>query len=385
MFKSKIFLTLTSLIPVSFLPVIISCQQNEKEITFAVNKPWYGDTKADFFNKVIENFNSSIDNDKDKLELKKVNYLLENIDTANNLIKGASNIATLTSLMFNQNSSNLVPIVQTMTKAFKFDKDINVYYKNGLQEDGLRKIANKVQEMFDIKPYIEWNNEQMQWNGSIYQYFYDENNELVDFYRGIIMLQGNQETIDQIKKAWDEKDWNTFRNFGIVIGKQDSASKYILPELLFKKHFNLANNKFNGFKLDQIENSSKYITGKPRDIGRGALSKFHIVFDDLGSFAYTKNYRKQGDQIIINNYYTPEDKDAKIHFLTATEPMKYNVFATLKSFNQNSRIKLANSIVNVWRNGQDDYGYRVGFNGYKVIQNPDEEVIKPYLKLFEIN
>jgi len=122
-------------------------------------------------------------------------------------------------------------------------------------------------------------------------------------------------------------------------GSSSSGSKYLLQEALFKKHFNLKGNEFKSFLEDKQGNEVKYIKGKIKNIGKGAFSKYHIVFDDLGSFAYTHS---KGSAI-----YKLDDKNSKIEFLTVTEPLKYNIFATSSNIPKELREIIANAMVEV--------------------------------------
>ncbi|AZZ65463.2 alkylphosphonate ABC transporter substrate-binidng protein [Metamycoplasma phocicerebrale] len=369
----KISIFLSSLCAFGLPLAAISCN-NKKGLFFGLNSPWYGKKNEDFFIKVFEQYKEKTNNKN--LEYK-TTFVAENNDTVSLLKKGTVNIATITTpLLIKQKSENIIPIIQTLTRAFKFDLNASDLYSNGLENDKLRKIAKNVQELFDKKPYKDWSDEEYKWNGHIYETFYANKDTLVDYYRGIIMIQGNEEQLKQIKKAWEEKDWNTFRNFGIVLGKATSGSKYILPEALFKKHFNLENNKFTSFAIDSLKNSKKYLIEKAKNIGKGSLKNYHIVFDEMGSFAYTNN--KNG------NYYTLEDPNSKIEFLTATEPLKYNVIAVNKDTFSDEQIKILKEIIfSLWKEGKDNYGPRVGFNGYKIINDIKTEVIDPYNNLFK--
>ncbi|WP_369085751.1 ABC transporter thiamine pyrophosphate-binding lipoprotein p37/Cypl [Metamycoplasma spumans] len=360
--------------------VAASCShKSEQTITFSVNKPWYGENKTGFFEKIEDNYNKNEQNNT-KIKIT-TEFIGENNDLATSLLKGKSDVAILTSTLFNlgDNPKKITPIIQTMTKQFVFDKQAS-FYENGSENDPLRLVADQAYALFAEKPYKQWTNESYGWNGSIYTKFYEKGEAFTDYYRGLIMIQGTDEELNNITKAWNDKDWNAFRNFGIVTGSKDSGSKYHVQEALFKKHFNKEGNKFESFELDKLANSNKYIEGKARDIGRGALAKYHIVFDELGSFAYTKN-NKKGKVI---DYYTPENAEAKIKFLTATDPIKYNVFATSKYLDKNIANGLAKSIYETWKEGQDDYGQTVGFFAYKIINDPQKEVIDPYHKTFGI-
>ncbi|TPR54687.1 ABC transporter thiamine pyrophosphate-binding lipoprotein p37/Cypl [Metamycoplasma neophronis] len=356
--------------------VVASCSKEEKTIKLIVNKPWYGTEKHEFFNKIAEIYNSK-DENKQKIKIE-VNYSNDNNNLANNVIKGTSDIAVITTSLFNagDNPNLLLPLIQTTTRAFNFDKHIS-YYENGTENGPLRTIANKAYRLFSEKPYAEWTNSEYQWNGSIYQKFYAELNDRVSYYRGLVMLQGNEEEINQITEAWNNKDWNTFRNFGIVTGDNTSGSKYLLQEALFKKHFNKPNNLFISFANDKINHSEKYMTGKPRDIGQGALQNFHIVFDELGSFGYTNNTK--GGKLL--NYYKPSKPDAKISFLTTTGPLNYSIFAASKLLPKDIAEAFSKALIEAWEQGEDDYGPTVGFNGYKLITNAKNQVIDPFTKV----
>ncbi|MBN4089324.1 ABC transporter thiamine pyrophosphate-binding lipoprotein p37/Cypl [Mycoplasma enhydrae] len=367
----RLNLFLSGTIPFSIPLTAISCQT--ERLSFSVNQPWNGKRPRGFFEAIVDSFQKSTN---EKRVSYKINFIEENNDSISLLKKGSTNIAIVTTPLFiQQRDRNIVPIIQTMTRAFKFDLNINDLYSDGTNADRLRIIAKNAQDLFAKKPYKEWTNDGYKWNGSIYEYFYDTKN--VEYYRGLIMIQGTGKQRKKIKEAWENKDWNSFRNFGIVTGKETSGSKYILQEALFKKHFNKKDNSFQSFAIDKKNNSEKYTTGRPRDIGKGSLKKYHIVFDELGSFGYTHNKKN-------NDKYSPEDKDSKIEFLTVTEPLKYNVIAvSKKSFFDNEITILKNAIIDVWKHKKDNYGPLVGFNEYKAIEDIQKEVIDPYEKIFK--
>ncbi|MGX9339248.1 ABC transporter thiamine pyrophosphate-binding lipoprotein p37/Cypl [Mycoplasma sp. 1890] len=372
--KIAFILSLSTLMSTfAFISIACSAKQDANlTLKFVINEPFFGNKKHLFFSKILSEFKKKINKDATI----KVRYVSANNDIASIVRKKTSNVAIITTPLFiRNNDQNIIPILQTMTRAFKFDKNFNDSYSDGSNTDKLRIIAAKLQKLFNKKSYTAWTDEEYSWNGNIYEYFYAKNNELVEYYRGIIMIQGTNEEREQIKKAWDNKDWNTFRNFGIVTGKESSGSKYILQEALFKKHFNLENNKFNSFAEDKIKNIEKYTQGEAKNIANGSLKKYHIVFDEMASFAYRNNKR--------GKFYTPDDENVKIEFLTATDPLKYNVVVVNKDdFNTEQINYLKNIIIDLWRKNEDDYGPTVGFNGYKIINDVDKEVIQPYNKIF---
>ncbi|PZV99958.1 ABC transporter thiamine pyrophosphate-binding lipoprotein p37/Cypl [Metamycoplasma auris] len=356
----------------------------KKELRFAVNKPWFGKQDGhNFFKQIIEEYNK-----KTKQESTiKVTYAGENNDLAGTIAKGTNNIAVITTPLYikqykNKHMENIVPILQTATRAFKFDTEDmgQIKYKDGKETDPLRELAKKAHTLFAAKKYTEWKDDEYKWNGSIYEHFYDTNG-IVPHYRGVVMIHGDKDTRDKIKKAWEEKDWNTFRNFGIVTSSEDSGSKYILQEQLFKRHF--GKDKFESFKKDKLKANAKYISSgkdaKPRNIGQGSIKEYHIVFDDLGSFAHTHN-SKDGKP---NKFYSPEG-NSEIEFLTVTEALRYNVIAVDKKVFNDEEIKvLQDVIINLAKDKKDDYGPTVGFNGYIKINNVENDVIKPYNEIFK--
>ncbi|WPB50447.1 alkylphosphonate ABC transporter substrate-binidng protein [Metamycoplasma subdolum] len=365
-------------VPVTFaLPLTaISCQKNE--MSFAVTSPWDQNFDTSFFEKVVQEYNLILKKDNIKT---KVYFEGEKNDIVSKILKGTSDVAFLTASQFNHesNKNEVIPILQTLTRRFNFDNTFTTY-KDGSLNDPLRKLAKEAQTLFEEKPFAEWDDKSYGWNGSIYEKFYDSGpNPLTDYYRGVVMIWGNDSTRNAIKKAWDDKDWNSFRNFGIVTNEITSSSKYLLEEALFAKHFNKENNKFTSFALDKQNHSDKYIQNKARNISKGALENYHIVFDELGAFAYTHNI-KMGQKL---DYYSTCKKEDKIEFLTATEPIKYNIIAVSKQMSERERKALAQAFVNAWKNGDDNYGPRVGYNGYKIINDYKAEVIDPFENIFK--
>ncbi len=389
----------------------LSTMACKKMTNISVNKSWFTEENSEFFSFVFNDYNNKIaelikeineklaltNNVEKKNELKSqikqlnesykkniaVKFEPDNANIGKEMLKGNSDFGVLTTTLFNSQNykKDLTPIIQTLTRGFKFDlNNFQAKYQDG-KNDQLINIAKTAEAEFLQKPYNLWEKNEYGWNGIIYEKFYANKNENVDYYRGLIMIQGTDLELKEIKEAWENKNWNKFRDFGIIIGNKGSGSKYIAQEALFKKHFNLEGNKFESFDKDRLKHGEKYISGKARDIAKGAYKKYHIVFDELGSFAYTFN-EKHGKK---TKYYTPEDANVKINFLTVTEAIKYNVFVTSnKTFNKTQRDLLAKSFFEIWKNGKDSYGPSVGFNGYKIITNFEKEVIEPYENLFKI-
>ena len=53
----------------------------------------------------------------------------------------------------------------------------------------------------------------------------------------MIWIKGNDEILVKIKKVWNDKDWNIFRNFGILYGKDNFFFKFKLEEIILKNYF----------------------------------------------------------------------------------------------------------------------------------------------------
>lgn len=63
--------------------------------------------------------------------------------------------------------------------------------------------------------------------------------------------------------------------------------------------------------------------------------------------------------------------------------MKFDLFVVNKSMELAKQKLISKAIYNVWIKNKDEYGPLVGYNGYRRINNLNEEVIVPYEKLFK--
>ncbi|AWX69330.1 ABC transporter thiamine pyrophosphate-binding lipoprotein p37/Cypl [[Mycoplasma] anseris] len=362
-----------SIMPIcGILPLTtISCKEpkNIKVINFAINKPWYGENNDFFFQTIANEYNKIKDQDLTKIEIKP-DFVEANASILDSLKKGSSDVAILTSALYENSSvsdkSKYKPFIQTTTTSFVFDQEYSTYV-NGSNEDPLIKIAKEAEKTFNLKPFLEWNDEEYQWNGSLYKKFYNESN-LVSYYRGAIWIWGTKSELIAIKNAWDNKDWNAFRNFGILLSDETSGSKYQIQEKLFQKHFNKPDQLFQSFAFDKLKHNDKYKIGKAKDMGKGANVHFHIVFDELGSFAYTHNYKLKNNQKEMRDYYRPSAENTFVEMLTVTDPIEYNKFVASNKLSTKEIEFLQKAILKVWKDGKDSYGPTVGFNGYKIIK-----------------
>lgn len=358
-FKKTITSSLLILTSLTFLSLSSSCNKNRGSndvINISLISPWMEDeNKPEQIRKSFESKLQAIIGNKVKI---KVSYSSDDyLVNLQNINKGVVDLAFVSHSSFenyiseNQDKSNRIkPIIQTLTKSFKYDTD-NFIYVDGTENDKIISNAKLQSELFNKKRYSEWD---YPWNGSVYEYFYDD--KLVDFQRGIIWISGTDEVRQKIIKAWNEKDWKTFRSFGIVHGSADSGSKYLLPEKLLKKHFNKNDNAFSSLASEITNYSNYFINGKTKDMLKN--NHFHICFDNEGSYSWTQNTK---DNI---NKYTPLNKE-KMEILALTDPLQYNI-GVVNTNKVNSEIQnlIVSSLIQLYTSNQDDWGKTVGFYGY---------------------
>ncbi|MDZ7293188.1 ABC transporter thiamine pyrophosphate-binding lipoprotein p37/Cypl [Mycoplasmopsis pulmonis] len=357
-----------------------TAQKWDKDVSLTL-RTQYWELKAEdgkeekFLKAFSEEFKKLKDADPETKNLDDVNFTIKHQDDSGLVVQGLQTgtddfgIANVTETVTRQDSESkkLLSKLHTLTRAFKFDKDANAKYVNGQNDDPLRKIATDTNAIFNKEPlYNNWTREAQKWDGKKYEFLYSNPDDLVSFYRGILFIHGTESDLNQIKKAWNEKNWDTFRNFGIIsTDNTNSSGKYLLQESLIRKHFNLGQN----FTLatDKLNHPSKYKVGRGRDIGQDA--NFKIAFDEEGSFAWTEN-KKDGKR------YTSKIENGKVEVLTATERLPYDIGSFRKDFDEKQANLIVQTFINLGKSGKDSFGPFVGYNGYKSIANFDEEVRK---------
>lgn len=296
---------------------------------------------------------------------------LKSSDNSDNAIDFA--IVDATTTIEDDREKELYNGLQTLTWAFKNTTDKPTFYQDGTESDPLRKSAKELSDLFNKTPYNEWsskNNDPQKWDGIAYRFLYDESNprRIISYYRGMIMISGDDKTRQEIKKAWNEKDWEKFRNFGIIHGKLTSAGKFKMQNFIIKKHFG---DKFKAKSLneDRTNHTEKYLQGDGFTIGQDP--KYKIAFDDEASFAWTEN-KKDGKQ------YHSTENNGKVEILMVTNPASYDVGSFRPTFNKTQADMISEAFVNLAKNGKDAYGPNVGYNGYRKIDQTDPEFRKIY-------
>lgn len=359
--------------------VLASCSlfsQNKNTIVFALKKTDVTQTNTLFLNAIKENFyeiakDTNYGKTNYNFQIKEIEDERSKMDLLEN---GSLDFAFLTSknVIDKDFYQKVNPLVQTLTTSFKFDKNISDKYLNGTETDPLRKIAMEMQDMSFGKnyeyPFSTWKNEKGEvpmydWNGIRYNHFYDETS-LTNHYRGMILLSGTDEQIKQAKDAWNIKNFEDFRNLGIIVGDNTSMGNYKLQENLIKIHFELGAN----FTLaeDKKNHENKYDFDKYGTEKIGKTDKI-ISFTDEGSFAWT-------NAIINDQSYRPI-QNKKIEIITVTNPYLYDLGVFSKNVDNTLANFLAKAIEQTYLENNNLYGNSFGYNGYKVITNFESEVL----------
>lgn len=366
--------------------VSVSQGQWDKSITFGVSEAWLNKKKGgkkvneEVINTFLENFKKEFNklknaNDKTKnfddvdfkvTPIQDFTVLLNNLSTDNPELDFGINASGKLVEFLKNNPGIITPALETTTNSFVFDKEKDKFYVDGTDSDPLVKIAKEINKIFVETPYASWTDENHKWNGNVYQSVYDPTVQ-ANFYRGMIWIKGNDETLAKIKKAWNDKDWNTFRNFGILHGKDNSFSKFKLEETILKNHFQ---NKFTTLNEDRSAHPNAYKQKSADTLG--TLDDFHIAFSEEVSFAWTHN------KSATKPFETKANE--KMEALIVTNPIPYDVGVFRKSVNQLEQNLIVQTFINLAKNKQDTYGPLLGYNGYKKIDNFQKEIVEVYEK-----
>lgn len=368
-------------------PVFLSsCSYVDKNTyTFVLSSTANKGSATKFVNDVQNTFNNLKEEDAKysnlediKIELKQVN---DNKSKKDLLENGTGSFAFMTSQSLREKNfyKKVSPSIQTLTTPFVFDLDMSKTYSDGLDNDPLRIIANDMQEKSFGKDYSHplssWKDDKgpppnFDWNGIRYNAFYDEQAELVNGYRGMIVLSGDDKQINDATNYWNKKDWNSFRNLGIIVGDETSSGNYKLQEKLIKTHFGFGNDWT--IATDKKSNPEKYETDKYGTNKIGKSKDFVISFTDEGSFAWTHNTTTNVD-------YKPLE-GSKIKILTVTNPGIYDVGTFSKAVNEDVKELMIKSIISLYQNNNNTYGEGLGYNGYSRIKDFEKEVLEPLSK-----
>lgn len=367
-------LLLTS-VPVAIFAT--SCSSNNNQIVFALKYSTNSETNQKFVDKLKTQFDTL--KQETKFKDKNFNFVVKSVDDNSSkrdlVLNGSANFAFLTagSIVDEGIYSKLKPMVQTMTTAFKFDTDMSKVYVDGSESDPLRTIANQMQkasfgETYQY-PFDSWKDNagtqpNYNWNGIRYNDFYNEE-KVIDGYRGMIILSGTDEQITNATNYWNSKDWNSFRNLGIILGDSSSQGNYKLQEKLIRTHFNLGNDWT--IASDKAQNQNKYESDPYGTEKIGKNENYVISFTDEASFAWTNNN-------LNKESYRPRT-GAKLKILTVTNPYLYDIGVFSSNIDSELAKLISQSMVNLYENKDNNYGDGLGYNGYSIINNFKTDVL----------
>ncbi|BAC44454.1 high affinity transport system protein [Malacoplasma penetrans HF-2] len=381
--------------------LLASCGYNANNYVFVLS----GTANSGDYNKFaldVQNAYNQLKNSNDKYKhLSDITITVKgNIDdnqSKKDLIEnGSADFAFISSqsLVSNNFYQKVNPLIQTLTTSFVFDTNMDQVYVDGNESDPLRTIASNMQSVsFGSNysyPFNTWkdekqvdsNNKTVQpyydWNGIRYNAFYNfDNSTLVNGYRGMILLSGTEQQINGAINAWNNKNWDEFRNYGIITGESGSAGTYLLQEQLIKKHFNLSSSNWT-IAEDKLANPNKYETDANGGTSKiGKYSNFVISFTDEGSFAWTHNNNDSSDYVPINGN--------KIKIFSVTNPAIYDVGIFNKFIDSEVATLLSEVIIYLYENNNNLYGEGLGYNGYRKITDFNKEVLTPMVNALGVN
>lgn len=373
--KNKIskYLCLPLMASAIILPIGLSSCSNNNKLVFYLSKSVNESRAKQFLTNIKENM-IQINESYSNLNID-VEYVKNDIAKYQGLQNGSAAFAFLKvqSLMENNLYQSMNPTIQTLTTPFTFDANETKVYEDGSETDPLRIIANDItKQAFSTMP-INWTDDTYGWNGIRYNKFYNEGVDPTPHYRGMILLSGSDEQIKAAKDAWNKKDFNAFRDLGIIVGNENSVGNYKLEELLIRKHFNDLGNNWT-IASDRQQYKTKYKTDSYGTTEIGKDSNFVISFTDEGSFAWTHQKDGQKD-------YRPNN-GSKIEALTVTNPSLYDIGTFSEYLDKQLVTDLTQSIYQLYEQDKNLYGAGLGYNGYKIIEDFNKEVVDVYNNTF---
>ncbi|QNM93591.1 hypothetical protein H9M94_03230 [Mycoplasma sp. Pen4] len=377
MFKIKKLLltmaTITPIIGIASLPISCSKEHGQTTQKTVVKMALsFTDSNGEVIpQNLIDEFKNTINTKlKDKkIEVDFINNGNDDYTTiSNNLLNGTIDFGFISSgSMLSKKddvkTEGLQIKLQTLTPMFKGDV-VNATYATDNGKT-LKDIASNEYAEFSRLPWgEEWNDETNGngWNGSIYQKFYNVG-EKVSYQRGLVIAIADQDMHGQIMSAWNSKKFSEFVKFGIGIGKASSGSKYILPEALFKSHFD----DFTSLEKAKVDYKDYIKAAKVTEAN--ANPNLHIFFDNEGSYTWTHYKDKKQFAFAANPEVRPNQT---FKFLSVTNPLPYNVGVFGKNVKPEIADVISKAFVEVANENKDPIGPRNGFVGYEFIENPDQ-------------
>lgn len=367
MFKIKKFIALlfSGLFSTSFLA---SCSSNNNTLDFYLSNGIDNQTAKQYVKLIQDEYNKKFTNNQ--IAIRAIN-LNNNQAKLNRLLNNSAAFVFLNSKSVIDNKlyeSHTVKL-QTLTKQFVFSNSTDRYI-NGTESDPLRITARAMNELsFDKKPFNEWTDEEFKWNKTAYEAFYSS--ELTPTYRGMILLGGSKDNIEKAKKAWNDKDWKSFKDLGIITGNNNSAGVYLLQEKLLKKHFNKQDNTFTTLAEEKLKEPNKFGLDEYGTSLIGKTNQYTIGFSDEGSFVWTHNDKS-------NNHFYIKDENSAIEALIVTETSFYDLGVFNKALDKNLVNELSKIMYELSVQTKDTYLHGLGYYGLSEIKDINQELLIPY-------
>ncbi|AKB10866.1 ABC transporter thiamine pyrophosphate-binding lipoprotein p37/Cypl [Mycoplasmopsis synoviae] len=345
--------------------------------------------KSAWIKKVQDKFNELKNSNPETKNYPDVVFDLKFLDDKNLIFQNLNNnlenydfgILNATTILKNKNSDLIShPLLQTKTLKFLWSLDDSKTYFDGSENDPLITAANEANKIqFENElygPYSSWNDENkkilLKWDGSKYNVFYKDfhdSNNFSSVFRGSILISGTKEIRDEIIKAWNDKNWEKFLSFGIVIRNFESLSRYNAQVEILAKQFN---KNVSEIKTElQNPNNKNVLIGRASN-SLGVLSNqgkvFNIAFDYEGVFNWTPPYYGSGN-LIYN--FKPSDNNSSVRYLTFTNPIIYDQVFARRGLSEIQKELFAKALASL--SFEDNtYGNYTGYNQFSLVGNNEK-------------
>lgn len=398
----QLFLVLTLATPFMAVSCFNSSNLNEwdQELTIYAPQPNPGFSEEDktnwektltnYFNETKNNI-SSLKNKPNvsvKLEFASDRSALYPKFLANNSTNDFV-IMSYTDLVDVSKEDLLPSVAQSQTIQFLWTPDKPVYFENKKENDPLYLMAqnaNKIQlENSNYGTYpLDWidNEKKLKWDGSKYEVFYKLGSYTENYY-GSILISGTEEQREQIKQAWINKDWDTFRSFGIVFDSSDSLAKFNLPASLIAKNFNLKYSDIVNYLIKQpndlvsLGNVPESSLGVQTSTGK----VYRIAFEYDGVFNWTPPTWTPDSTSKSYNFKPTNYPNEQVRYLTMSGPLLYDAVLARKGISK-EQIDIFAQALEKLTYEENTYGIYSGFN--KFVKMSDKELLNKYSTLKEM-
>ncbi|UUD36206.1 P37-like ABC transporter substrate-binding lipoprotein [Mycoplasmopsis citelli] len=334
-------------------------------------KTQFEKTLTKYFNE-IKNQNSSLKNNPDvsiKLEYAQSSGDLYQKFLANNVDNDFA-IMSYSDISKKNNDELLPSVAQTQTLKFLWTPEVTAKFQDKKEQDPLYLMAqqaNKLQledSRFGSYP-LDWigKETQMMWDGSKYGVFYKNDQYTENFY-GSILISGTSQEREQIKKSWLEKDWDTFKSFGILFNKKTSLSKFIVPVSIIAKNFGKTYNEI----FEYLSNDNSFVSaGKDPAVNLGIKTSsgktYKIAFDYDGVFNWTPPTWNPDSAEKTYNFKPTNYPQEQIRYLTMVGPLFYDAVLARKRMPEAQKEIFAQALAKL-QNSENTYGTFSGFNKF---------------------